>query len=715
MSKRRETPDSPPKANATSGKQLLVIVAVFAGVLLGINWIFSSSGKKGQERKTQNAATSAPTPTTFAPPGSTARQSALMNPKTGQRVRVSASGDDAPRSISLLDVTNLWSADLTVDYWFDGVPESARAGRTDTGDLSNIRPADYAGPESCKECHPGNYDDWRNHGHRKMNALATPENVLGDFSGNARIEYKGGAGTFFTEGDKFRMATQKGDLRRVYDIERTIGSRFFQYYIGKLVEGPDLDESPRREVEHVLPFGYWLDAKEWVPAVRTFRIEDADHYPFDPYAKHQFAAYDGECGNCHTTMPVGDWMIHSSGRKFLTEYTPRNVSFHFTAYLADAYPGIIPPATALNQQPDNAAPAALDALPDDYPTRDLSVTLGISCEACHYGAAEHVARSTKETSDLLPSFFPVSPHLYLKDENGGNAIGKSDLNRNFTCAKCHSGERTEYASGNHVLNSTEYADAVRGGCYDPAKAEASGMRQLTCVHCHDPHKSIGKKWTPTPRMDDDKCLQCHDDLKPEPARMAHTHHPMESSGARCMNCHMPKISEGLQDATRTHRIFSPNHAGNIEANHPNACNLCHLEKNIDWTLSKLTEWYGYDAAASEAKIAANYPQRDGAVGLGWLTGKHHATRLSAAQALLNARQGWAVPELLNQLDTDPFLINRQLTQRGLDQWLGVKLRDMGYQFYMTPPERKETIGKLRPELLARTPAEKTAQEPHTPP
>ena len=99
MSKRRETPDSPPKANATSGKQLLVIVAVFAGVLLGINWIFSSSGKKGQERKTQNAAASAPTPTTFAPPGSTARQSALMNPKTGQRVRVSASGDDAPRSV----------------------------------------------------------------------------------------------------------------------------------------------------------------------------------------------------------------------------------------------------------------------------------------------------------------------------------------------------------------------------------------------------------------------------------------------------------------------------------------------------------------------------------------------------------------------------------------------------------------------------------------
>ena len=183
--------------------------------------------------------------------------------------------------------------------------------------------------------------------------------------------------------------------------------------------------------------------------------------------------------------------------------------------------------------------------------------------------------------------------------------------------------------------------------------------------------------------------------------MAHTHHPMDSTGARCMNCHMPKISEGLQDATRTHRIFSPTNVDNIEANQPNACNLCHLEKTIDWTVARLSEWHGYDAKASEAKIAANSPNRDGAVGLGWLTGNHHATRLSAAQALILARQGWAIPALIDQLDTDPFLINRQLTQRGLDQWLGVKLRDLGYQFYMTPPERKEAIARLRPELLQR--------------
>ena len=705
MSERRKTNDPPPESNETSGKQLLGIVAVFAGVLLGINWFFGGSETEEQQA---DDAPGANTPVT-TPAESGARQIALMNPKSGQRVRVSATGDGAPRSITPLDVTNLWDAKLKVDYWFDGVPDAERAGRADTGDLSNIRPVDYAGPESCKECHPGNHDDWRGHAHRRMNALATPENVLGDFSGNARIEFKGGAGTFFTEGDKFRMVTQRGDLRRVYDITRTIGSRFYQYYVGKLIEGPDIDESPRREVEHVLPFGYWLDAREWVPAVRTFRIEDADHYPFDPYAKHQFAAYDGECGNCHTTMPIGDWMIHSSGRKLFSEYTPRDVSFHFTAYLAEAYPGIVPPAAALKLQPDNAAPAALDALPDDYPTRDLSVTLGISCEACHYGAAEHVARSTKEKSDLLPSFFPVSPHLYLKGDAHENAIGKSDLNRNFTCSKCHSGDRTEYASGHHVLNSTEYADAVRGACYAPPGPGAESTRQLTCVHCHDPHKSIGKKWTASPQMDDDKCLQCHQSFKPEPARVAHTHHPMDSPGARCMNCHMPKISEGLQDATRTHRIFSPNHAGNIEANHPNACNLCHLEKNIDWTLSKLNEWYGFDLEASEAGVAANYPQRDQAVGLGWLTGDHHATRLSAAQALILARQSWAIPALIDQLDSDPFLINRQLTQSGLDKWLGVKLRDLGYQFYMTPEERKETIARLRAELLARAPIEKAAQ------
>ena len=44
---------------------------------------------------------------------------------------------------------------------------------------SNIHPADYAGPEACRECHAKNYDGWSTHPHRWMNALASEETVKG--------------------------------------------------------------------------------------------------------------------------------------------------------------------------------------------------------------------------------------------------------------------------------------------------------------------------------------------------------------------------------------------------------------------------------------------------------------------------------------------------------------------------------------------------------
>ena len=697
MTKRRTDKEEPPGSNQTSGAQLVAIVAAFACLLLGINWIFSGAEKPLEED--------------FAPPSpDSAQPHSMTDTSLLPGLGLNSESSNAPRSVIPLHITNIWDENIKAEYWFDGVPDWLREASLDTGDKSNIRPSDYAGPESCKECHPGNYDNWRGHAHRRMNEIASPETVLGDFSGSASIQFKGGRGTFYTDNDNFRMATEKEGVRRVYQIERTIGSRFFQYYAGKLIEGPDIDENPRREAEHVLPFGYWMDGKEWVPAVRTFRPEDADHYAFDPYGKHHFAEYDIDCGNCHTTMPAGDWMIQSPGMDRLAEYTPREVDFYFTDYLKEVYPKLINASIDLKSLPSTEIANTLELISEHYPTRERSISLGISCEACHYGSAEHVAGSTKEKSDVLPSFFPVSPHLLIKNEDAEYAVGRTAVNKNFTCAKCHSGSRTEYASGHHTFNSTEYADAVRGACYDPKQAAAKSMRQLTCVHCHEPHQGIGKKWPATPQQDDEKCLECHQQFEPEPARVAHTHHPMGSSGARCMNCHMPKIMEGMQDAVRTHRIFSPNHAGNLEANHPNACNLCHLEKNIDWTLTTLKDWYGLDGPVSEAKLAENYPKREQPVGLGWLTGKHHATRLTAAEALIHARHDWAIPALIDQLDSDPFLINRQLTQRGLDEWLGMKLRDLGYQFYMLPDERKKIIARLRDTLLKRAKTQKPASK-----
>ena len=164
-----------------------------------------------------------------------------------------------------------------------------------------------------------------------------------------------------------------------------------------------------------------------------------------------------------------------------------------------------------------------------------------------------------------------------------------------------------------------------------------------------------------------------------------------------MNCHMPRINEGLQEVVRTHTIFSPTNPAMIEGNHPNACNQCHVDQSIDWTLGYLKEWYG--RSYSPKSIRTNYPDRDGSVVVGWLKGKNESVRLVAADSLARAKATWALPELIDALD-DPFVLNRQFARIGLEDLLNLKLSDFGYQFYLTPEERRQPLQNLRDKLIS---------------
>lgn len=129
-------------------------------------------------------------------------------------------------------------------FWWGDVPELVRANSSPTGTFSNIEPQDYAGAAACRDCHAQQHQAWSDHPHRWMNAAATPDAALGAFSGQARLRYLGGEGRFWREGDHFRMAVERGPLRRVFPIRRTIGRRFFQYYVGVQTVGPSRPSTP---------------------------------------------------------------------------------------------------------------------------------------------------------------------------------------------------------------------------------------------------------------------------------------------------------------------------------------------------------------------------------------------------------------------------------------------------------------------------------------
>jgi hypothetical protein len=148
---------------------------------------------------------------------------------------------------------------------------------------------------------------------------------------------------------------------------------------------------------------------------------------------------------------------------------------------------------------------------------------------------------------------------------------------------------------------------------------------------------------------------------------------------------------------RTHMIYSPTRADMIEANQPNACNMCHTDKPIDWTLRYLKDWYKASYDENKLSNPAIFPDRGAPAALAWLKSSDPAVRLVAADCLARKGDRKALPHLLGALD-DPYLINRQFAGRGLEQMLGLRLADFDYRFYMTSAERSAPLGKLRARL-----------------
>ena len=553
------------------------------------------------------------------------------------------------------------------------VPKRTYEFAKDTGAYSNIEPEDYLGSEKCATCHKENYEAWSKHPHRFMNAKATSDRVMGDFSGRAVFSYLGGQGRFWREGDNYLMSAERGSVRRRWIIHRTIGSRYFQYYVGVQTAGPEPTGDERYTTDHVLPFGFWLTKQQWVPTVHIndTRTESGDDPKHNPYEDFYFAGYDRSCSQCHTTLPMSEWLLRSPD--VVGKYTPYLMTMGLSDYLLKQrqLPEAKTPDKLNNEQVNEVMKALVENKLEARIWR-----LGIECESCHNGAREHAAHPEQ----VPPHFFPTSPFLQAKLPEK-NPHGRTHENLNWTCARCHTGNRPEFPGQINTWNSVEFSDAARGSCYS----------KLECVNCHNPHKPTGLAWTQTPEQDDASCLKCHDKYKETLARKSHTHHAAGSEGDRCMNCHMPKINEGMDQLVRTHTIHSPTKRELIEQNGPNACNLCHLDKPIDWTLANLKDWYG--KTYEKSMIARYYPERESSVGHGWLHHEFQATRLVAAATYGLQKRKESLPDLVSILD-DSFLLNRQFGQMAVENVAGVELEKLGYRFTMSPEERKPVLPRV---------------------
>src|SRR4029079_13858811 len=77
-----------------------------------------------------------------------------------------------------------------------------------------------------------------------------------------------------------------------------------------------------------------------------------------------------------------------------------------------------------------------------------------------------------------------------------------------------------------------------------------------------------------------------------PALAKHTFHEAESSGSRCINCHMSDVNWRLLIRRRDHTYKPPIPEMTVAFGVPNACTTCHDDRSPEWAAAQMDTWWG---------------------------------------------------------------------------------------------------------------------------
>jgi tetratricopeptide (TPR) repeat protein len=232
------------------------------------------------------------------------------------------------------------------------------------------------------------------------------------------------------------------------------------------------------------------------------------------------------------------------------------------------------------------------AATDTY--RTTMVEMGVGCETCHGPMKAHVQwrRSFPNVKTPDPTVRKILREEYFD-----------------ACAACHArrievtgdfkpGEAffDHYALVTVDTTDTYYPDGqVRDENYEFAaflgsKMHAAGVR---CMDCHQPHSA--KRLLPGNEL----CMRCHNgkDItytnSPVIDPVAHSFHPKpDSTGNLCTTCHMPITPYMQRHPRHDHGFTIPDPLLTKQHGIPNACNRCHTDKDVDWSIEYCDKWYG---------------------------------------------------------------------------------------------------------------------------
>jgi hypothetical protein len=411
----------------------------------------------------------------------------------------------------------------------------------------------FVGSGECRDCHEAAFEQWRGSHHDLAMQVANDSTVLGDFD-DVSFEYFGTDTRFLRAGDDYVVRTQDADGEvRDFVVGYTFGVDPLQQYLVEMANG------------HVQPLPFAWDTRDASDGGQRWFHLYPDEYigPGDAlFWTGREQNWNYMCAECHST----------------------NVQLNY------------------------------DLASDRFETTWSEIDVG--CEACHGPASNHVsaarAGSLPPDSALLVDLADRDGVAWRMNLDTGIAerqpMAMRAPQQPEACGRCHARRgviTADYEFGQPLADThrvallTEplyYPDGqIRDEVFVYGSFVQSRMYQagVTCSDCHNPH-SLKLHTGPDPDL---VCAQCH-----LPARFAASeHHGHEAGQVACVDCHMPATNYMVVDPRRDHSLRVPRPDLSQETGAPNACTMCHDDRDAAWATAAAREWWGEPASPAMAE------------------------------------------------------------------------------------------------------------------
>ena len=401
--------------------------------------------------------------------------------------------------------------------------------------------------QQCTGCHQNSQYDWQKSDHANAMAIANKQSVLGNFN-NTHVKHFGQKAYFFVKNNQYHVTISYDDKFDTYPIKYTFGHFPLQQYLVETEQGK----------LQVLPFAWDSRTRDaggqrWYHnySHEEIRPEDRLHW------RQPLQNWNGMCADCHS-----DGLVR--------KYNGDKNSF--------------------SSQFDN---------------------INVGCLSCHGDMAEHVNESEKRnvSGDVISAKHPTGQWLRTLGDKTAHWQGeKRDNSFMDGCFSCHSlrspltdglKPNTPFldqftprllASPNYHADGQIKEEVYVYGSFLQSKMFYAGVN---CLDCHDKHTMKLKV------EGNGLCLQCHgEDIYNV---KEHHQHDNDSTGAQCVNCHMPENRYMGVDDRRDHSFKIPRPDLSLAFNTPNACSKCHEDKSNQWANDNLEKWHGQAKPISNSK------------------------------------------------------------------------------------------------------------------